>query len=185
MRIDRTGITYEHLVALHDTGKRDKHGNRIWAARCTVIRDGMECGRVIETYRLGRSAAPKSCGYHTAHFRRMSHNSAYNSWRAMIWRCDNPKHLGYPKYGARGITVCERWRDFRNFLEDMGLRPEGTTLGRVIDRGNYEPGNVFWMTQAEQNLARKNNHALRKWELSRASIRKPPVSAGFEEIAVA
>ena len=50
MRIDRTGITYEHLIAIHDTGERTKKGERVWAARCTVVRGGKECGRVIKTH---------------------------------------------------------------------------------------------------------------------------------------
>lgn len=73
-----------------------------------------------------------------------------------------PETDRYEAYGAKGIRVCDRSLDFRNLLADMGLRPEGKTLGRILDRGNYEPGNVFCMTQAEPNPARKNNHALRK-----------------------
>jgi hypothetical protein len=77
----------------------------------------------------------------------------------MIQRCINPKRSSYPRYGAKGVTVCDRWRDFVNFLADMGERPIGTTLGRVLDMGNYEPGNCFWMTPEEQSLARRNRKA--------------------------
>lgn len=59
--IDRTGRTYGNLIALHDTGKTEK-GARIWAARCTVVKDGKECGQVIEHYKWSRKTAPKSCG---------------------------------------------------------------------------------------------------------------------------
>jgi hypothetical protein len=58
--------------------------------------------------------------------------------------------MRYPYYGGKGITVCDRWLSFENFLEDMGERPAGTTLGRFGDIGNYEPGNVAWQTWAEQ-----------------------------------
>ena len=91
-----------------------------------------------------------------------------------------PETDRYEAYGTKGIRVCDRSRDFRNLLADMGLRPEGKTLGRILDRGNYEPGNVFWMTPAEKNLARKNNHALPKWELlGAAALRKPPTGVGI------
>jgi len=100
-------------------------------------------------------------------------------------RCYNPNHRNYNNYGGSGIHVCDSWQAFRAFLADMEERPEGTTLGRILDRGDYEPGNCFWMTWEEQNLARKNNHALRRWELSRATVRKPPTSVGLEQEAVA
>ena len=61
-------------------------------------------------------------------------------------------NAGYKHYGARGITVADRWHKFENFLEDMGERPEGCTLGRHGDQGNYEPGNVSWQTIAEQSV---------------------------------
>jgi len=62
----------------------------------------------------------------------------------------------------------------------------GKTLGRILDRGDYEPGNVFWQTPAKQNLARPNNHALLKWQSMREpSLHKPPTGVGLEQIAVA
>lgn len=70
----------------------------------------------------------------------------------MLNRCENPKNDSYEDYGGRGITVCERWHKFENFLEDMGERPEGMTLDRWPDNdGNYEPGNCRWTTRLEQN----------------------------------
>jgi hypothetical protein len=81
----------------------------------------------------------------------------YVSWAAMKGRCFDPGNASYPTYGARGITVCERWLDFENFLADMGERP---SLDHSIDRrdenGNYEPGNCRWLTRAEQNARRKD-----------------------------
>jgi hypothetical protein len=90
------------------------------------------------------------------------------SWEAMRDRCYNPKTARYKNYGGAGVRVCDRWQDFRNFLADMGLRPEGKTLGRILDMGDYEPGNAFWMTSAEQSLAQRNKRALLKWASLRA-----------------
>lgn len=73
----------------------------------------------------------------------------------MIQRCTNPNAANYYKYGERGITVCEEWlKDFRNFLKDMGVRPEGTSLDRINSKENYEPHNCKWSTPSEQNALR-------------------------------
>jgi hypothetical protein len=66
----------------------------------------------------------------------------YSSWRAMLERCYNPKSISYPHYGARGITVCPRWRaSFSAFFADMGPRPEGMTIDRKDNELGYLCGN--------------------------------------------
>lgn len=71
----------------------------------------------------------------------------YNSWRSMRERCYLKSNASYSRYGAKGVTVCDRWKNsFECFLADMGERPEGHVLSRHNDEGNYEPGNVAWKT---------------------------------------
>jgi transcriptional regulator with GAF, ATPase, and Fis domain len=64
---------------------------------------------------------------------------------------------GYQRYGGAGITICERWDSFENFLADMGERPVGMTLDRKNSKGNYEPDNCKWSTWIEQESNRKDN----------------------------
>lgn len=77
----------------------------------------------------------------------------YGVWTAMIHRCGNPKHTKWKWYGARGIKVCDRWKNrigYDNFVDDMGPRPDGLTLERKNNDGNYEPSNCVWATRKEQ-----------------------------------
>ena len=71
----------------------------------------------------------------------------YRSWNHMKQRCMNPNDDAYAHYYGRGITVCKRWLDFKNFYADMGDRPKGTELDRENNDGNYKPGNCRWVTK--------------------------------------
>ena len=77
-----------------------------------------------------------------------------NSWRAMKARCLNPNNNRYQHYGGRGITVCERWLTFKNFLLDMGERPVGLSLERIDNNKGYSKDNCKWATNSEQMLNR-------------------------------
>lgn len=86
----------------------------------------------------------------------LSATLAYNSWKLMIYRCTSPKAPNYSYYGGQGVTVCDRWKSFENFLEDMGDRPAGMSLDRIDSNGNYEPGNCRWATKSEQSRNSRN-----------------------------
>lgn len=80
----------------------------------------------------------------------------YWIWSSMLGRCRNPRDPGFKNYGGRGISVCARWLKFKNFADDMGPRPDGMTLDRINNDGNYEPGNCRWTTRQKQNSNRRN-----------------------------
>lgn len=100
----------------------------------------------------------------------------HSSWQAMRHRCTCPNAHEYRNYGGRGIKVCDRWmkrpEGFKNFLEDMGPRPEGYSLDRIDTNGDYCPENCRWADYRTQNRNRRSNaniaykgetHTLKEW----------------------
>lgn len=81
----------------------------------------------------------------------------YNSWTSMKNRCLNPHHRSYKNYGGRGVTVCKEWLDFSVFLEDMGERPEETSLDRIDNNKGYFKENCRWATLSSQQRNKRNN----------------------------
>lgn len=82
----------------------------------------------------------------------------------MRQRCLNPANKNYKDYGGRGITVCERWNSFENFLLDMGEKPEGYSIERKDNNGNYEPDNCEWIPRGDQNKNTRRSLKNRKGE---------------------
>ncbi len=148
-----------------------RDGHYFVRCRCTC---GTEKEVRLDVLKSGNS---KSCGclrtemskkrlvsYLTTHGHAKSagRSPTYASWVSMRQRCFNKQQRRYSDYGGRGILICERWNSFENFLADMGERPYGTSLDRIDNGGNYEPGNCRWVTCAEQNKNKRSTKL--NWE---------------------
>lgn len=129
------------------------------------------CGKEWEVVRqsfIGKKRKIKSCGCnnlrHEIGLRSKTHGLSkhriHRLWSSMRSRCYNKNNLKYPRYGGRGIIVCERWNEFINFYNDMGACPEGYSLDRIDVNGNYEPANCRWVDQKTQQNNRGNNRKL-------------------------
>lgn len=149
-----THSRFTRLVVFRDDYEPRTQKRMVWC-RC-------DCGAVrhVRLKDLLRGLT-RSCGCYSAdaaraRFTKHGHTSSsgasatYYSWANMIQRCTNPRNHKYPNYGGRGITVCDRWLTFANFLADVGTRPRGLTIDRIENDGNYEPGNVRWATNKQQ-----------------------------------
>lgn len=157
---DLTGQRFGRLVVLWRAANVAEASGAIrsaWMCKC-------DCGNghVVTAHSLTRGLT-RSCGCF-ARERPSKHGKSgapvYRHWAAMVQRCTNREWLHYARYGGRGITVCEQWRDFAAFLADMGEPEPGMTLDRIDNAKGYEPGNCRWATRQEQSNNRGNNRYL-------------------------
>lgn len=150
--VDLTGQQFGKWTVI-DRVENNKKGAAMWLCVC-------ECGReriVLGTnLRLGRTHGCNFCAKQGG----VSNTRVYKVWRNMKQRCFYEKDHSYKNYGARGITVCNEWKnDFQAFYDYVSQLPHfdevGYTLDRINNNGNYEPNNVRWATAYEQTHNRR------------------------------
>lgn len=150
---DFSGKTFGRLTVL----KRSASNNEKLVCKCS-------CGVTKEIWQkhvvYGKTA---SCGCllsETASARRthgMSETSTYKTWGQMKVRCTDKSNPNFKDYGGRGITICQRWMSFENFLADMGERPAGMSIGRIKNSLGYYKNNCRWETATQQACNRRTN----------------------------
>lgn len=160
--VDMTGERYGRLICVEPS--HSTKSGMYWICQCdcgksTIVLRGnllkgcvSSCGCLWNESRIANGKARIKHGRTSRdkQGKKINRIGTYSSWEAMMNRCYNPNSDWYHRYGGRGIKVCDRWHDFNNFLWDMGERPEGKTIDRIDNNGNYEFNNCKWSTALEQ-----------------------------------
>ncbi len=156
---NRVGVRFGRLIVLERADNYVAPGGHVgtrWKCAC-------DCGEITIVHAVNLRRGTTSCGCVQAQSRFTANrihgesgSEEYGVWTGIASRCTNPRLKGFKDYGARGIRLCERWLDFRNFLSDMGRRPSPKhSIERVNNEGHYEPGNCVWATSEEQALNKR------------------------------
>lgn len=156
-----------------------------WYCRCTAPNCDREI--VVAHNRLIHKENPKThCGCQTAGGLPKQFPREYHTWWDAKSRCHNPDHPAYPSYGAKGIFMCEQWREsFEQFLKDVGPRPEGMSLDRIDPFGPYAPEHngkpqVRWADRKTQDRNKKGT----KWVLHPSTGKPIQAAALAEELGI-
>lgn len=164
---DLTGQTFGKLLVVAYAGQNPKRKGSLWHCRC-------DCGvkRTTSTSDL-TSGNTKSCGClhgevlierntKHGHSTREATTPEYRAWQHMIQRCYSRSYRFFHRYGGRGIRVCDRWRNsFEAFFADVGSRPgKNFEIDRIDNDGDYEPGNVRWVTKVRNCRNRSTNRLI-------------------------
>lgn len=168
-KIDLTNQRFGRLVALEDAGHNSSN-KTVWKCLC-------DCGNIhYATTSDLRRGDSTSCGcFHKEQLgnRRRKHGYSntklYKTWKNIRARCNNPNEPNYPRYGGRGIKVCDEWNDFINFKawsESNNYNPS-LSIDRINNDGNYEPSNCRWVDKTTQI---RNRSITRKVEFNGEKI---------------
>lgn len=151
--IDLIGNTYGRLTVISKLPSVPNCHDSWWLCQCSC---GNESSVRTTSLKMGDT---KSCGCYSTELRTKHGENTkqgkktkeYRTWDHMIQRCTNTNKPEYERYWGRGIKVCDRWRTYTLFLEDMGRAPSNKhSIDRINNDGNYEPGNCRWATPTEQ-----------------------------------
>lgn len=178
-KVDLSGRVFGTLTVLKEAD-RDTQGFVRWLCQCS-------CGSTLTVRGTALTYDKQSCCQECTRKSRMtkrglSRTVEHQSWVSMNRRCYETTNKSYPDYGAKGVTVCDEWRnDFFAFLAFIKKRPVDHILDRIDPFGNYEPGNVRW--QPKQHKAR--NRRITKLTPEKASYLRQQVRAGKKMAHVA
>lgn len=155
--VNLVGVRYKNCVVVAEA-ERNQKGQKMWLCRCDCgVEFARRASKLSDTSHCGclshdnRSKSRKKHG--------LTRSSEFKAWEGAIQRCGNKNNKDFHRYGARGISVCDRWlHSFSAFLDDMGQKPHPeASLDRINVNGDYTPENCRWATPHQQASNRRNN----------------------------
>ena len=160
-KMNLIGMRYGRLTVVERYASDERKQSR-FVCECDCGNTHIALGKVLK---IGHA---KSCGCLRVEEGRkaginavkhgMNRTPTYYSWQSMKDRCLNKNSDNSRWYGEKGVSVCQKWMSFENFLADMGERPEGTTLDRINPFGDYEPDNCRWADMATQKANNRKSY---------------------------